>query len=54
MAEQIENPEETKLDNEPFPDATDRKRIDHVAEEIAEKASHTEQKYNKEHQIFSK
>jgi hypothetical protein len=54
MADQFEETEVTKPENEKFPDATDRKRIDHVAEEMAEKASRTEQKYDRDHGVISK
>jgi hypothetical protein len=46
MPEQFENPEATKLENETVSDATAKKRIQRVAEKAAEKASHTEQKYD--------
>jgi len=53
MPEQIENPEEIKTENGTVSDAAAQKRIERVAEEAAEKASHTEQDYDKGHQIFS-
>jgi hypothetical protein len=46
MAEQFENPEVTKLEDETVSDATAKKRIERVAERLAEKASHTEQNYD--------
>ena len=54
MPEQFENPEATKLEDETVSDATAKKKIDRVAEEAAEKASHTVQSYDKDHNIFSK
>jgi hypothetical protein len=46
MAEQFENPELAKAENDTVLDATTEKRIEHVAEKAAEKASHTEQSYD--------
>jgi hypothetical protein len=54
MAEQFENPEATKVENEPVADATAQKQIERVAEKAAEKSSHAEQSYDQIHQIFSK
>jgi hypothetical protein len=54
MTEEIEKIEATKTENETTAGATDQKRIDHIAEEAAKKASHTEQKFDRDHQIFSK
>ena len=50
MTKQFENPEVTKLEDETVSDAaaTAEKRIQRVAEKAAEKASHTEQKYDHE------
>jgi hypothetical protein len=48
MAHQFENPEVTKVEDETVSDATAEKRIQRVAEKAAEKASHTEQKYDHE------
>jgi hypothetical protein len=42
MPEQFENPEVTQLENETISDASAQKRIDRVAEKLAEKSSHTE------------
>jgi hypothetical protein len=47
MAKQFENPEVTKLEDETVSDTTAQKRIERVAEKAAEKASHTEQSYDK-------
>jgi hypothetical protein len=54
MTEQFENSEVTKLESETIADATAQKRIEHIAQDEAEKASHTEQNYDEDHQIFSK
>jgi hypothetical protein len=54
MPEQIKNPEVTKTEDEAISNAAAKKRIEHVAEEAAEKASHTEQRYDQDHQIFSR
>lgn len=54
MPEQFENPEATKLEDKTISDASAEKRIDRIAEKAAEKASKTEQRYDKEHDIFSK
>ena len=53
MPEQFQNPEVIKLENETVSDATAKKKIDRVAEEAAEKASHTVKSYDKDHTIFS-
>jgi hypothetical protein len=54
MTEQFENPEVTNLENDTVSDAAAQKRIERVTEKHAEKASHTEQRYDKDHDIFSK
>jgi hypothetical protein len=54
MADQFENPAVTKIEDETITDAPAEKRIENVAEKAAENASHTEQHYDKDHQIFSK
>jgi hypothetical protein len=54
MTKQFENPEETKLEDETIADASPLKRIERVTEKQAEKASHTEQRYDRDHDIFSK
>ena len=54
MPENIENSEVLKPENETVSDAAAQKRIDRVAEEAAEKASHTEQSNDADHQIISK
>ncbi len=54
MTKELENLEVTKRENEAASDVAEQKRIDNVAEETAEKSSRTEQKYDKNHNIFSK
>jgi hypothetical protein len=54
MPDQFENPEVIKLEDEKISDASATKRIEHVAETAAEKASQTEQHYDQDHQIISK
>jgi hypothetical protein len=54
MPEQFENQEATKLEDETISDASPQKRIEHVAEEAAEKSTKTEQHYDTDHSIFSK
>jgi hypothetical protein len=54
MPEQFENPEVTKPENKSISDAAATKRIERVAEKAAEKASHTEQRYDQDHSIISK
>jgi hypothetical protein len=54
MPEQFQNPEVTKLEDETVSDSTAVKKIDRVAEKAAEKASKTEQHYDKDHPIISK
>jgi hypothetical protein len=46
MPEQFENPQVTTIEDETVSDATAKKRIERVAEKAAEKAAHTEQKYD--------
>jgi hypothetical protein len=54
MPEQFENPEATKLEDETVTDATAEKRIERTAEKAAEKTTKTEQRYDRDHSIFSK
>ena len=54
MSKQFENPEATKLEDETVSDEVAEKKIDRVAEKAAEKAAKTEQRYDKDHIIFSK
>jgi hypothetical protein len=54
MPEQFENQEATKQEDETVSGATAEKRIDRVAEKAAEKSTKTEQRYDRDHGIFSK
>ncbi len=54
MPKQIENSEATKLEDETISDATGEKRIERVADRAAEKSTKTEQRYDRDHNIFSK
>ncbi len=54
MAEQFEHKETTKLQEETVSETTAEKRIELVTEEAAEKSSKTEQRYDRDHSIFSK
>ncbi len=54
MTQQVENEEAKKLKDKTDSDEATEKRINHLAKEAAEKASKTEQRYDKDHSIFSK
>jgi hypothetical protein len=54
MSEQFENPEAAKSEDETISDATADRKIQHTAEKAAEKSSKTEQRYDQDHNIFSK
>jgi hypothetical protein len=54
MPEQFENSETTKLEDETISEATAEKRIERVADKAAEKSARTEQRYDSDHNIFSK
>lgn len=54
MTEQIENQEAKELKDQANSDAAADKRINHMAEKAAEKATKTEQLYDKDNPIFSK
>ncbi len=54
MPDQLENTEATKLEDEAVSEATAQKRIERVAEKAAEKSTKTEQRYDRDHNIFSK
>ena len=54
MSEQFENSEVTKLEDETVSGATAEKRVERVAEKAAEKSTKAEQRYDKDHNIFSK
>ena len=53
MPKQFENPEATKLEDETVADESGDKKIERVAEKAATKSTETEQKYDKEHTIFT-
>jgi acetyl-CoA carboxylase alpha subunit len=54
MTEQSKANEAAESAKATSPDATERKQIDEIANEMAEKASHTEKAYDTDHHIFSK
>jgi hypothetical protein len=54
MKQQFENQDAKKLKDKTEADAATEVRINHLAEKAAEKASKTEQHYDKDHSIFSK
>lgn len=54
MPEQIENSEATKPEDETISDPPAEKRIERVAAKAAEKSTKTEQRYDTDHNIFSK
>ena len=53
MPHQFENPEATKVEDETVSKESEPKKIEHVAEKAAAKAAETEEKYDKDHKIFS-
>ena len=53
MLEQIEDQESTTLVDEIISEVAE-KRIERAAEEAAEKSTKTEQRYDRDHPIFSK
>jgi hypothetical protein len=54
MKQQFENEEAKKRNDKTESDAATEKRINQSAEKTAEKASKTEQRYDKDHTIISK
>ena len=54
MPEQFENSETTKTEDETISDAPAEKSIERVADKAAEKSTKTEQRYDSDHNIFSK
>ena len=54
MKQQFENEEAKKLKDKTDTDAASEKRINQLADKAAEKASKTEQRYDKDHTIISK
>jgi hypothetical protein len=53
MPEQFENPEATKLEDKTVSSETAEKAIERIAEEAAQRSTLKEQKYDKDHKIFS-
>jgi hypothetical protein len=53
MANQFENPEETKAIDETVVNETKKETIDRLAEEAAVKATKSEQKFDKDHKLFT-
>lgn len=54
MKQQFENEEAKKLKDKTAPATETEQRISQLAEKAAEKASKTEQRYDKDHTIISK
>jgi hypothetical protein len=53
MTKQFENPEAEKLEDETVADPTAEETIERIADKAAAKPGKTEQKFDKEHTIFS-
>jgi hypothetical protein len=53
-SEQFENPNVAKLKDKITSTSSPQEKIEQVAEKAAEKSSKVEQKYDKEHPLFSK
>jgi hypothetical protein len=53
MPEQFENPEETKLEDDTVANESAEKAVERIAEKAALKSTLKEQKYDKDHKIFS-
>jgi hypothetical protein len=53
MPHQFENPEAEKVEDETISKEPAQKRIEQVAEKAAGKGAKKEQKYDKDHKIFS-
>lgn len=54
MPDQFENKEATKLEDETVSEASAEKRIERVADKAAEQSAKTEERYDRDHSIFSK
>jgi hypothetical protein len=54
MKQQFENEEGKKLKDKTDADAATKEKINQLADKAAEKASKTEQRYDKDHTIISK
>lgn len=53
MPQQFENPEEAKVADETVVKESEQQAMERVAEEAARKAAKAEQKFDKEHKIFT-
>ncbi len=53
MPKQFENPVETKVVDETVLNETAKEATDHLAEEAAVKGAKREQKYDKDHKLFT-
>ena len=53
MPKQFENPEAAKLEDETVSNQSAQTKIDIIAEKAAAKPAKTEQKFDKDHTIFS-
>ncbi len=54
MDSQFENPEASKLEDETNEDGSPQKRVDRLAEKLAEKSSQVEQDSDEDSSIFTK
>lgn len=54
MKQQFQNDEADKVKDKTDPGAAAEKRINHLADKAAEKATKTEQRYDQDHTIISK
>ena len=55
MANQFQNPAETKVENESTTDTSAQKKVENIADKAAEKPAKTQQKYDTDNnQLFSK
>jgi len=54
MTEQIQNPKAAKPEDTTTSNSSVEKKIEQIADKAAEKPAKTEQKYDKDHNIFSK
>ena len=50
---QFQNPKEEEVEDETVADEKPKEMIDRIADKAAEKAGKTEQKFDKDHTIFS-
>lgn len=54
MSIQADNTNTPKQDNSPIDETPEGKRLNRAADEAAEKAGKTEQRYDRDHNIFTK